>query len=84
MLDERWIRNVCVRSLQLCEGIQEEGECFSVQYKGLIEEATFSTCNLIPLDCSSKTFYFFFYLHLESWTNRPSKCNLKIALSNKT
>lgn len=59
MPDERWIGNVCVRSLQLREGIQEEGVCFSVHYKGLIQEATFSTCNLILLDCSSKTFSVF-------------------------
>ena len=73
-----------MRSLQLREGIQEEGVCSSGQYKGLIEEAMFSTCNLILLDCSSKTLYIFFPLHLETWTNRPSKRNLKIALSNKT
>lgn len=57
MPDERRIRDVCVRSSQLRERIQEERGCFAVQHKGLIEEAVLSTPNPTLPACSPETFY---------------------------
>lgn len=62
------------------------GRGFFWRFSPLRGEATFSTCHLIPLDCSSKTFHRVFFppLRFETWTSRSSKRNPKIALSNKT
>lgn len=75
--DERWRR---VWETPAAPGGNPAGQ------EGILrEEATWSTCNLIPLDCSSKTFHGFFPpLRFKTWPSRPSKRNLKIALSNKT